>query len=104
MIRVSAIYLEQEGSHFDFDYYLGSHTAFARRILAPYGLTEIRTLRGIASLDGASPSAPIIAEMVFTDRESFDRGLAAIGGDLFADIQNYTNLTPTLQISELVAD
>jgi hypothetical protein len=41
--------------------------------------------------------------MHFTSRTAFDAGIAAEGAALFADIPNYTDVTPILQVSELAA-
>jgi hypothetical protein len=35
--------------------------------------------------------------------EDFQKGMAAHGQELMADIPNYTNIPPTIQISEIVS-
>jgi hypothetical protein len=41
--------------------------------------------------------------MHFASRAAFDAAIAAAGDALFADIPNYTDATPILQVSELAA-
>lgn len=103
MLYITAIYPNGPGSRFDADYYLTSHTERAEALLAPHGLRAIRTAIGIAGLDGSPPPYWAVSEMHFTSRADFDAAIAASGDALFADIPNYTDVTPILQVSELAA-
>ena len=101
MIRISALYPNEADTFFDSSYYRERHEPFARGMLTPLGLTEIRTTIGIACIDGSPPPFWAISEMVFATRAHFDGAMAQCGERLFADIPNYTNVTPILQVSEL---
>ena len=101
MIRISAIYENVPGSHFDGAYYVGTHTAFATGLLAHHGLHSIRVTLGNEGLDGSPPAFWAISEMVFNSRTAFDEGMADCGAKLFADSVNYTNVSPVLQLSTL---
>jgi uncharacterized protein (TIGR02118 family) len=103
MLYVTAVYPNGPGSRFDADYYLTSHTERANALLAPHGLCAIRTTIGIAALDGSPPPYWAVSELHFTSRNDFDSAIAANGDALFADIPNYTNVTPILQVSDLAA-
>lgn len=103
MLYITAVYPNEPGSRFDADYYLTSHTERAEALLAPHGLRTIRTMIGTAGLDGSPPPYWAVSEMQFTSRKDFDAAIAASGDALFADIPNYTNVTPVLQVSELAA-
>lgn len=98
MIRIAAIYPNAPGSRFDGEYYTVRHTAFARGLLEPHGLIGISTSLGETALDGSPPPYWAISEMVFPSRPAFDEAIAACGEALFADIPNYTSVTPVLQI------
>ncbi len=63
-------------------------------MLGPHGLLEIRSTTGLASLDGTPPAYWAISEMIFASRAHFDAAMAACGEAIFADIPNYTNVTP----------
>jgi uncharacterized protein (TIGR02118 family) len=104
VVRVSAIYPNSAGSHFDGGYYIGTHTRFATLLLSKHGLTDIRSTLGIAALDGAAPPYWAISEMLFESRAAFDAAMAACGAALFADAANYTDVVPILQISGLPDD
>jgi uncharacterized protein (TIGR02118 family) len=104
MIRISAIYPNEAGSRFDSADYLGRHEPLARSLLGPHGLLEIRSTVGVASLDGTPPAYWAISELFFTSRGQFDAAIAECGEAVFADIPNYTSVTPILQISTMVGD
>lgn len=102
MLRVSALYPNHDGSRFDGDYYVRLHRPFAQRLLGPHGLIDIRVTLGTAALDGGPPPFWSISEMLFESRAAFDAALDAGGAALFADAVNYTDVTPLLQISDLI--
>lgn len=97
MIRILALYPNTAGSRFDGAYYTGAHTRFARSLLEPRGLLHISTILGDAALDGSPPPFWAVSEMHFPTREAFDAAMAAVGDALFADLRNYTDVTPVLQ-------
>lgn len=99
MIRIVAIYPNTAGSRFDGAYYAGQHTTLARSLLEPLGLLGISTLLGEAALDGTPPPFWAISEMHFPTREAFDSAMDAAGEALFADLPNYTDTAPVLQIA-----
>jgi uncharacterized protein (TIGR02118 family) len=103
MLCITALYPNDPGSRFDVDYYLTSHARRAQALLSPHGLEAIRTTIGIAGLDGSPPPYWAVSEMHFTSRVAFDAAIAAEGSALFADVPNYTDITPILQVSELAA-
>lgn len=101
MIRILAVYPNEAGSHFDADYYRNGHEPFARRLLAPLGLQGLRTTLGETALDGTPPPYWAVSEMLFATRGAFDAAIAQCGDALFADLPNYTNVAPVLQVSIL---
>ena len=98
-IRISALYANRPGSRFDGDYYINQHEPLASKLLAPHGLEGVSTVFGVAALDGGEPPFWAISEMLFASRAAFDAAMAACGEALFADIPNYTDVTPVLQVS-----
>lgn len=101
MLRVSALYPNTAGSHFDGAYYVASHTPFALELLGPHGLKDIRVTLGLAGMDGGSPPFWAISELIFDSRADFDAAMRTCGAALFADAANYTDTTPVLQISSM---
>jgi uncharacterized protein (TIGR02118 family) len=104
MIRISALYPNEAGSRFDALDYITRHEPLARKMLEPHGLLEIRSTTGVANLDGSPPAFWAVSELVFTSRTHFDAAMAACGEAIFADIPNYTSVTPVLQISTMAGD
>jgi uncharacterized protein (TIGR02118 family) len=103
VICVSAIYSNEPGTRFDGEYYIKKHTPMAKVLMSPLGLREIRTILGLEALDGSAAPYWAVSEMLFDTREKFDAAMAACGEALFADLPNYTNTTPVLQISTLAS-
>lgn len=88
---------------FDFDYYENSHMASVRERLADAGLVRAEALRGLAGPDGGPAPFVAIALLEFASPEAFQASMSSsAGGDIMADVPNFTNLTPTIQISEVV--
>ena len=94
MIRMSVLYPATEGHFFDHDYYRDHHVPLA---LQTWGLERAEIDRGV---DG-----PYVAAVHFRF-ESLEAMTAAESDDgstvVTADVANYTNITPVVQISEIV--
>ena len=102
MIRVTALYRNSERARFDFDYYVKTHVQLGRERLRDFGIGRIEVERGVESLDGQRTGYVCIAHVEFPSVEDFKRGMERHGEELFADLPNYTNIEPEIQISELV--
>ena len=102
MIRVTGLYRDMSDSEFDFDYYLNTHMPLVKKRLADFGMGEFEVERGIEAADGASAPYICIVHIEFPTIDDFKRGFAEHGGELSADVPNYTNIAPEMQISEIV--
>jgi len=101
VIKVSVLYPKQEGSHFDMDYYCATHMPMAQRLLAP-AIKGIAVEQGICGNTPDSP--PTYAAMGHLFFESLDAFLGVFvsnAATLVDDIPKYTNVQPTIQISEV---
>jgi uncharacterized protein (TIGR02118 family) len=101
MIKVSVIYPRKDGGKFDMDYYLTKHMALVRqRIGAP--LKGISVEQGIA---GGAPNSPApfaaMGHLLFDTVAAFQAAMASHGAEFMADVPNYTNIEPTIQVSEV---
>jgi uncharacterized protein (TIGR02118 family) len=103
MVVISVMYPSTPGTTFDMDYYYGSHVPLVCELLEPMGQREIRVYRGLPNADGSEPDFRLIAELLFDDIESLSAALAAHGPRTQADIPNFTDSIPVIQISEVVA-
>jgi uncharacterized protein (TIGR02118 family) len=103
MIRVSVLYPNGEGKQFDQAYYAQKHMPLVGERLRSFGLLRYEIDKGIA---GGAPGAPApfvgACHLYFNSTGDFQKGIGAHGKEIMADIPNYTNITPTIQISEIV--
>jgi uncharacterized protein (TIGR02118 family) len=104
MIRVSVLYANETGKKFDHDYYKNKHMVMAGERLKPFGLIRYEVDKGMAG--GPSGAlAPFVGacHFYFNTLSDFQKGMGQHGKELMADIPNYTNIQPQIQISEIVA-
>ena len=103
MIRISVLYPAGEGKKFDHAYYKNKHMTLVGERLKPFGLIRTEVDRGIA---GGAPgsSAPYVAvgHVYFTALDGFQKGMGKHGKEIMADIPNYTNIQPQIQINEII--
>jgi uncharacterized protein (TIGR02118 family) len=82
VIKVSVLYPNARGCKFDMEYYLTQH--------------------GIA---GGAPGAPAtyvaMGHLYFDSTNAFQAAFAPHAQSILADIPNYTNIQPTIQVSEV---
>jgi uncharacterized protein (TIGR02118 family) len=104
MIKVSVMYPNQSGARFDHDYYRNKHMPLVKRLLGDACLYYAID-RGLSGGDAVSPPPYIGMCHIFCEsQESFQRAFAPHAEKIMADIPAYTDLTPTLQISEVVVE
>jgi uncharacterized protein (TIGR02118 family) len=99
MIKLSVLYPNSEGAKFDIEYYCNSHMALVRKLLG-------EALKGIAVDEGISQEgspAPFLAigHLIFDSLKASESALNTHGATLMADIANYTNTKPAIQVSEI---
>ena len=93
MIRVSVLYPSGEGSTFDHDYYKNSHVPLACSTWNVAGEID----KGISGPNVAA------VHFFFDSMDAMQTALALPGtGAVMADVANYTNITPVMQISAVV--
>jgi uncharacterized protein (TIGR02118 family) len=99
MIKVSVFYPNEEGKKFDMSYYCNKHIPMCQEKL---GCKQVAVEQGLA---GAAPGtrAPFIAmgHLYFDSLEAFQKAFAPHAAAIMADIPNYTNIQPTIQVSEV---
>lgn len=102
MIKVSVFYPFRPGARFNHDYYRDTHMPLvkARMGEACHHYTVDKGLAG-----GAPGTDPVYVGMchIFSESvEAFQAGFGPHAAEILADIPNYTDLSPVLQISEVV--
>ena len=101
MIKVSIMYPNDKGSTFDMSYYCRRHIPMVRQKLGA-ALKGVSVEQGIAGEEPGSP-APYLAlcHLLFDSVEAFQTSFVPHVQQFEADIPNYTNTQPTIQISEV---
>ncbi len=103
MFVISVLYPLTPGTTFDMDYYLNSHLPLVNRLFEPMGQLEARVSKGVSNGGDGAPTFGVIAELFFDDMESLMAALTAHGAETQADIPNFTDSTPVVQVSEMLA-
>ena len=98
MIRVSVMYPNEKGKRFDVNYFATKHIGLIHKKLDGAGLVRSEVDKA------ADPSSPFIAigHLYFKSMEEFQTGFFTHAAEMTADIPNFTDVTPQVQISEIV--
>ncbi|HUK02101.1 MAG TPA: EthD family reductase [Steroidobacteraceae bacterium] len=99
---ITVLYPNSEGVRFDFDYYREKH---ATLILRLYGkaIARYELRRGVAGPDGGKPSYVATINFWIGDQKLFDEAQQKHTAQLIADVPNFTNVMPTIQIDDVVS-
>ena len=101
MIKVSVLYPGGAGSTFNMDYYLNRHIPMVRAKLG----TACKNAAVEQGLGGATPGSPpafsAMGHLYFDSVEAFQTAFGPHAGAIMDDIPNYTNVQPTIQVSEV---
>lgn len=100
MIRVAVIYPNKPEKKFDTDYYINNHMPLVVEKYTPFGLLSAEV--DSAKVKEGNQSAPYIAigYMIFESTKSFMQAFQTAGNDVMADLINFTDIEPKIQISE----
>ncbi len=103
MIKVSVLYPNQPGVRFDHGYYFERHLPQVRQLVGA-ALKGVAVDQGISSPESPAPYL-VMCHLWFDSLESFQTVMAQHGLALLADIPNYTDAQPVIQVSEVrIAD
>ena len=94
MIKVSVYYPSSDGSTFDHDYYRTKHVPLDAKAWNPTSTVIDKGVNG-----------PYVAavHMTFDSMEAMGAALGSpLTAEVQADVPNYTNIVPVMQISEIV--
>ena len=102
MIRITLVYRNSEGAHFDFEYYTQHHVVMSRSLLSDCGLLSIEVERCTRTLDGEKPDVVCITHLDLERESDLSRALETHGAALMADFPNYTNIQPEIYVCEVL--
>jgi len=102
MIKVSVMYPNTPGARFDHAYYRDTHMPLVKARMGESCL-YYTVDKGLGGGTPGSPAPYIAICHIFSDSmESFQAGFSPHAPEILGDIANYTDLTPTMQVSEVV--
>lgn len=101
MIKVAILYPNGEDKTFDMDYYSNKHMPMAVNLFGE-SLKAMSIDKGLAN---GAPDVPVqyvaIGYFFFEDMSSFQNAMGPNQAEIKADVPNYTNIQPVIQISEV---
>lgn len=101
MIKLSVMYPNKEGGTFDINYYLNTHIPIVAKLLG-------EAIKGATVEEGLSSAAPnfnapflAIGNLYFDSMESYQNSFGQNAPEIMADLPNFTDLEPVVQISSV---
>jgi uncharacterized protein (TIGR02118 family) len=102
MVRVSVLYPNEPGNRFDHAYFAGKHLPMVMDRLKRFGILRYEVDIGLQGRGGSPPPFVAAAHLYFDAVADFQRGAGVHGSELRDDIPNYTDISPQVQISEII--
>ncbi len=102
MIKVSVMYPNKPGARFDHTYYRDKHMPLVKSKMGD--ACKFYTVdKGLAGGAPGAPATYVGMCHIFSDSvEAFQAGFGPHAKEIMADIANYTDIAPVMQISEVV--
>lgn len=101
MITVSVMYPNSTDATFDIEYYCNTHIALVKKLLGD-ALRDVNVDHGIAGgAPGEAASFIAMGHLTFDSVDSFQQAFGPHAEKIMADVPNYTNTQPNIQISEV---
>ncbi len=104
MTKISILYPNQKGARFDMRYYLDTHMPRSIELLSKHcGFQAVSVERAVAGAEPGSDAPYLVGcQWLFDSFEDFLAAFMPHEEILRGDIPNYTDIRPTIQISEVV--
>jgi uncharacterized protein (TIGR02118 family) len=101
MIKVSVFYPNGVGAKFDIDYYCNQHMSMVQEKCGS-SLKGVGVEQGLgADAPGAPPQFLALGHLLFDSVEAFQQAFMPHAETIVADMPNFTNTRPSVQISEV---
>ena len=103
MIKVTVMYANAPGARFDHDYYRDRHMPLVKKLMGA-NCRYYTIDRGIAGAPGEPLPYLAMCHIHCDSVDAFQAGFGPHAAEIMADIGNYTDQSPLVQISEVVVD
>jgi uncharacterized protein (TIGR02118 family) len=101
MIKVSVFYPAGENKKFDMEYYCKRHMPLVQQKVGA-ACKSMAVEQGLAGgAPGAPPTYAAMGHLYFESLAAFEAAFLPHAQELLADVPNYTNIQPVIQISEV---
>ena len=101
VITVTVLYPNQEGSKFDMSYYLGKHIPMVKKLLG----SALKSATVEQGLNGGAPGTKAaystICHLRFDSVDAFAAAFGPHAEAVQADVRNYSNVAPVIQVSDV---
>jgi len=104
MTKISILYPNNKGSWFDMGYYVDTHMPLSVELLSTHpGFRGVSVERGVGGAEpGTDAAYTAMCHILFDSVEDFMAAFVPHATTLQGDIKNYTDITPVIQVSEVV--
>ena len=102
MIVVSVMYPATADARFDMKYYREKHVPMVGERWRTMGLQDAKILQGVSAADGGAATYSVIAMLTFESADALQKAMAQHGKEIVGDIANFTNVTPIIQINDVL--
>lgn len=104
MIKVSVFYPNKANASFNHDYYRDTHMPLVKSRMGA-GLLYYTVEKGLAgSAPGDQPTYTAMCHLYCESVASFQAAFGPHAEEIMADVRNYTDILPMMQISEVVVE
>lgn len=99
-LSLQVIYPITDETHFDYDYYLGTHMPMVGERMGAH-IENVLVTKGLAGGPDTPPPFYAVASMTFADQAALDAAMGA-AGPVIGDIPNFTNSQPQMLVGEVI--
>ena len=104
MIKVTVMYPYREGARFDHAYYRDRHMPMVKARLGS-ACAYYTVEKGLAGrAPGAPPAFVAMCAFICDSAEGYEAAMQEHRAEVLADIPNYTDIAPVVQVSEVVVE
>lgn len=101
MTKVSVLYPNGDGHTFDMEYYTQKHLPMVGGLLGDT-LKGTALEKGLGDPEGSPAAYLVMSHLYYDSVEAFEASFGPNAEKIMADIPNYTNTQPVIQISEVM--
>lgn len=102
MIKVSVMYPNASGARFNHDYYRDTHMPMVKALMGDSCLSYTVDKGLAGGVPGAAATYIGMCHIFCASVEAFQAGFGPVAQKIMADVPNYTDQTPIVQISEVL--